>query len=98
MPVRVGINAHGFRTAVRDYTAPTVVEEIAANSYDADAKTVLVLLDSTQRTARPCTQGGRSVHVERSVRLVPKTVICLRPSTLKLVFTCSSTIAALRRP
>jgi HSP90 family molecular chaperone len=48
VPVRVGINAHGFRTAVRDYTPPTVVEEISANSYDADAQTVIVLLDSTR--------------------------------------------------
>lgn len=41
-----GINAQGFRTAVRDYTEKTVVEELAANSYDADASTVIVLLDS----------------------------------------------------
>lgn len=40
------ITAAGFRTAVRDYTEPSVVEELAANSYDADASTLLVLLDN----------------------------------------------------
>jgi hypothetical protein len=47
--IRPGITASGFRTAVRDYTEPTVVEELAANSYDADASTVIVLLDPTHR-------------------------------------------------
>jgi len=40
------ITAGGFRTAVRDYTELTVVEELAANSYDADATILLTLLDS----------------------------------------------------
>ncbi len=48
MLIKPGITADGFRTAVRDYTEPVVVEELAANSYDADSSTVLVLLDSDQ--------------------------------------------------
>ncbi len=47
MLIKPGITADGFRTAVRDYTESIVVEELAANSYDADASTVLVLLDTT---------------------------------------------------
>lgn len=43
--IKPGITADGFKTAVRDYTETSVVEELAANSYDADATTVLVLLD-----------------------------------------------------
>lgn len=46
MIIKPGVTASGFRTAVRDYTEYTVVEELAANSYDADASTVVVLLDS----------------------------------------------------
>lgn len=46
MQIKPGITADGFRTAVRDYTEPTVVEELGANSYDADASTLLVLLDT----------------------------------------------------
>jgi hypothetical protein len=48
MLIRPGITADGFRTAVRDYTEPTVVEELAANSYDADASCAIVLLDADQ--------------------------------------------------
>jgi hypothetical protein len=43
--VKPGINPRGYRRAVKDYTEPAVIEELAANSYDADASTVLVLLD-----------------------------------------------------
>ncbi len=46
MGIVPGITADGFRTAVRDYTEPTVVEELGANSYDADASILLVLLDT----------------------------------------------------
>lgn len=46
MQIKPGINADGFRTAVRDYTEMSVVEELGANSYDADASKFLVLLDS----------------------------------------------------
>lgn len=48
MLIKPGITAEGFRTAVRDYTEPTVVEELCANSYDADASTVLILLDTAK--------------------------------------------------
>ena len=48
MLVKPGITADGFRVAVRDYTEYTVVEELAANSYDADASTLVVLLDCNQ--------------------------------------------------
>jgi len=51
--IKPGITAEGFRVAVRDYTEPTVIEELAANSYDADASTVLVLLDA----------DGQELHV-----------------------------------
>ncbi len=37
--IKAGIDASGYRTAVRDYTEPTVLEELAANSYDADSTT-----------------------------------------------------------
>lgn len=47
--IRAGINARGFLTAVKDYTEPAVIEEMAANSYDADASIVLVLLDSNKQ-------------------------------------------------
>jgi signal transduction histidine kinase len=46
MIIKPGVTAEGYRIAVKDYTEPTVVEELAANSYDADAQTVVVLLDS----------------------------------------------------
>lgn len=48
MQIKPGITADGFRTAVRDYTEYTVVEELAANCYDADATTTVVLLDPDQ--------------------------------------------------
>ena len=48
MLIKPGITADGFRTAVRDYTEPTVVEELAANCYDADASCAIVLLDADQ--------------------------------------------------
>lgn len=47
--IKPGITPKGFRTAVRDYTEITVVEELAANSYDADASTVVVLLDNARQ-------------------------------------------------
>jgi Histidine kinase-, DNA gyrase B-, and HSP90-like ATPase len=48
MLVKAGVDASGYRTAVRDYTEPIVLEELAANSYDADASTCLVILDSAK--------------------------------------------------
>lgn len=44
--IRPRITSKGFRTAVKDYTEQSVVEELAANSYDENASVVLVLLDS----------------------------------------------------
>ncbi len=46
--IKAGIDAGGYRTAVRDYTEPTVVEELAANSYDADSSSCVVLLDTAK--------------------------------------------------
>ena len=46
MQIKAGIDASGYRTAVRDYTEAHVLEELAANSYDADASTCIVLLNS----------------------------------------------------
>lgn len=46
--IKPTINAKGFRTAVKDYNESSIVEELAANSYDANASTVLVLLDTSQ--------------------------------------------------
>jgi len=43
---RPTITYKGFKNAVKDYQENTVVEELAANSYDEDASTVLVLLNS----------------------------------------------------
>jgi hypothetical protein len=48
MQIKAGIDASGYRTAVRDYTEPTVLEELAANSYDADATACVVLLDTSK--------------------------------------------------
>jgi hypothetical protein len=45
MQIKPGITADGFRIAVRDYRPSTVVEELAANAYDADATTCVVLVD-----------------------------------------------------
>jgi hypothetical protein len=47
--VKPGISARGYRVALKDYNEPAVVEELAANSYDADASTVLVLLDTKRQ-------------------------------------------------
>lgn len=57
MFVKAGIDASGYRTAVRDYTEPSVVEELAANSYDADATTCLVLLDSRKNVLHVIDNG-----------------------------------------
>src|ERR1700719_1148699 len=46
--IHPGISAKGYRTAVKDYKEPDVVEERAANSYDANAQTVVVLLDQAK--------------------------------------------------
>lgn len=43
--INPNITAKGFRTAVKDYTESSVIEELAANSFDEDSSTVLVLLD-----------------------------------------------------
>ena len=48
LQVKAGIDASGYRTAVKDYTELTVVEELAANSYDADATNCVVLLDTNK--------------------------------------------------
>jgi hypothetical protein len=47
--VKPGISARGYRVAIKDYNEPAVIEELAANSYDADASTVLVLLDTRKQ-------------------------------------------------
>ncbi|MGD1042010.1 MAG: ATP-binding protein [Sedimentisphaerales bacterium] len=47
--VKPGISARGYRVAIKDYNEPAVIEELAANSYDADASTVLVLLDTRRQ-------------------------------------------------
>lgn len=44
--VKPGITALGYRTALKDYNEDAVVEELAANCYDSDASTALILLDS----------------------------------------------------
>ena len=45
--IKPTITAKGFRTAVQDYGEDSVIEELAANSYDEEASTVLVLLDNS---------------------------------------------------
>lgn len=47
--IKAGITARGFHTAVKDYKEPAVIEELVANSYDADASTVVVLLDPAKQ-------------------------------------------------
>ena len=44
--VKPGITARGFKTAIKDYDEPAVIEELAANSYDAEATTLLIALDT----------------------------------------------------
>jgi hypothetical protein len=60
--IKPGVTAAGFRTAVKDYTEYAVVEELAANSYDADAECVIVLLDHNKNQSAtasqfPCIRG-----------------------------------------
>ena len=43
---RPTINAKGYKNAVKDYNEESVIEELAANSYDEDATTVVVLLNT----------------------------------------------------
>jgi hypothetical protein len=43
--IKPSINPKGYTTAVKDYSETSVIEEIAANSYDAYASTTLFLLD-----------------------------------------------------
>ena len=43
---RPSITYKGYKNAVKDYSDEAVVEELAANSYDADASTVVVLLNT----------------------------------------------------
>jgi len=43
--IRAGITAEGYKTALRDYNDASPIEELAANSYDADAKTFFLAAD-----------------------------------------------------
>jgi hypothetical protein len=43
--IRPGITAEGYKTSLRDYNDASPIEELAANSYDADAKTFLLAAD-----------------------------------------------------
>jgi Histidine kinase-, DNA gyrase B-, and HSP90-like ATPase len=58
MLIKPGVNAAGFRVAVKDYTEASVIGELAANSYDADATTVLVLLDTNKNVLHVLDDGG----------------------------------------
>jgi hypothetical protein len=58
MIIKPGVTAAGFRTAVKDYTEYAVVEELAANSYDADANCVVVLLDHNKNQLFVIDDGG----------------------------------------
>jgi len=55
--VKPGITPEGFQTAVKDYGEGHVYEELAANSYDADASTVLVLLDDKKNVIHVIDDG-----------------------------------------
>ena len=44
---RPSITYKGFKNSVKDYEDHAVVEELVANSYDADASTAVVLLNAT---------------------------------------------------
>lgn len=43
--IKPSVNFQGFFTALRDYNEKSIIEELAANSYDAYASTFLMLLD-----------------------------------------------------
>ncbi len=43
--IKPSINPKGYRTSIREYSEVSIIEEIAANSYDAYASTFLLLLD-----------------------------------------------------
>jgi len=43
--IKPAINPKGYRTSLKEYNEVSVIEEIAANSYDAIASTALFLLD-----------------------------------------------------
>jgi len=43
--IKPSINPTGYRTAIKDYSEQSIIEEIAANSYDAYASTAIILLD-----------------------------------------------------
>jgi len=58
MIIKPGVTADGFRTALKDYTEDAVVEELAANSYDADARAVVVLLDTKKNQLFVIDDGG----------------------------------------
>lgn len=46
LSIKPGITEKGFLVTVREYTPTSVVEELLANSYDADAKAAVVLIDT----------------------------------------------------
>ena len=48
--IKPSINPKGYRTALKDYSEQSVIEELAANSYDAYASNVLLLLDEADNT------------------------------------------------
>lgn len=66
--IRPQINAKGFRTAVKDYTEESVIEELAANSYDEQASTVVVLLGMKENKLYIIDDGGG--FTDSSIRAV----------------------------
>lgn len=47
--IKPTITPEGYETTIRDYDEQTIIEELAANSYDAYASTCLFLLDENNR-------------------------------------------------
>ena len=65
-----GIDDAGYREAVRDYTEPMVIEELGANSYDADASAFLVLLDSVSMKIHLYDDGAGIVQSMEVLRIL----------------------------
>ena len=62
------ITDDGYETAVKDYSELTVVEEIVANSYDAGAKKILVVVNP-QVTPSKILDDGEGFNKKQFVML-----------------------------
>ncbi|MFN8290164.1 MAG: ATP-binding protein [Chitinophagaceae bacterium] len=64
--IKPKITPEGYDTTIRDYDEQTIIEELAANSYDAYASTFLLLLDETNRKLYVFDDGSGFSHSSMS--------------------------------